>query len=90
MSILNDAISKTTQDVALAVVDEVLQAIAWSDRLDVDRDVLGIYAEGEVEGRPVAGSIKFQANEDGSVTVVLIAANGTRARITGVPKIGIS
>jgi hypothetical protein len=91
MSILNDVVAKTTQSVALTIADEVLEAIAWSDRLDVDRKVLGVYAEGENEaGKPVAGAVEFRAESDGSVTVILSTRNGTRVRINGVPKLGIS
>jgi predicted phosphoribosyltransferase len=91
MSILNDVVTKTTQSAALAIADEVLEAVAWSDRLEVDREALCIYAEGENDaGKPVAGAIELRANDDGSVTVVLIARNGTRVQISGVPKLGIS
>jgi hypothetical protein len=91
MSIMNDAITKTAQDVAIVIVDEILEAIAWSDRLDVDRKTLGVYAEGENDaGKPVAGAVEFRANDDGSVTIILTARNGTKVRITGNPKLGIS
>jgi hypothetical protein len=91
MSILNDVVAKTTQSAALAIADEVLEAIAWSDRLDVDRKTFGIYAEGENEaGKPVAGAVEFRAESDGSVTITLVAKNGARVRINGVPKLGIS
>jgi hypothetical protein len=90
MSILNDAVTKTTQSIALVIVDEILEAIAWSDRLDVDRRALGVYVEGENDGKPVAGAVEFRAESDGSVTVILSTRNGTRVRINGVPKLGIS
>ena len=88
---MNDAVAAITQNISLEIIDEVLAAVAWSDRLDVDRDVLGIYAEGENDtGKPVAGSIKFELCDDGAIAVILTARDGTRAVNKGTPKIGVA
>jgi len=88
---MNSDITTIMQNISHEIINEVLESVAWSDRLDVDLKTLGVYAEGENDaGKPVAGSIKFEFCDDGAVAVILTTRDGTRAVIKGTPKIGIA